>query len=114
MPRTKTINNKERRVEVSFSPEEFTRLEDYAKQGKCKKQDILRALVMEEGALKIANHSETIALARELVSIGNNLNQVARKLNMNEFYAPEGEALKTVRSELIELLCEIRKHFKLS
>ena len=108
------MNKKENVIAVRLTDEQITKIEKLAEELGLKRSETFRKIIDNIDEEKIINelkkHTETYRdVAFEMSRIGSNINQIARKLNKNEYLTDEDrELLKQLIEKIIQLNEKLR------
>jgi len=103
---------RKKRVDLKLLEDEFTILENKAKESKISKAEYLRMLIAYGGVKGsgVTNYTSEDAkkLRYELTSIGNNVNQIAYRVNSNSTASQED--IDALREEFVKLIGVFHNH----
>lgn len=119
-----TRSNRTRRVTLRFTPEEFQQIERrFHSTTSHKLSDFLRKIIMEEKVVVYTRNqsiddflTEIVLLRNQLSAVGNNFNQLVKKLNAARqipeiltYYLEARFQYKTILSSMEEIKSRINK-----
>ena len=90
---------KTKNVHVRLTPDELALLEERSARTGRTMSDLIRAALKKQKIVELP-HADFAEAVVQLRRIGNNLNQIARAVNMGEVHIPE---IKTVLSEIVAI-----------
>lgn len=116
MPSWKNEYNKKRKRNISFclnlSEEEYMELEWKANRHKISKSQILRDFI-NKGEVKVNKIDELPELIKEINKLGNNVNQIAKRLNSSsDIFAKDVDDTKKYMEEILDAIMKVLKLYE--
>ena len=110
---------KKRRIDVTFNPQQFKKIEQAAKDHKIKKTTFTRQAVMayieNSKIIPIDLSKKTEKLTIEIRRIGGNVNQIAKKVNMSKQVGRQLDSeqlINNLKKNVVELENKVDEFFK--
>lgn len=116
MPKWKKEYNQNRKRNISFflklSEEEFMELEWKSNRYKKSKSELLREFI-NKGEVKVNKIDELPELIRQINKLGNNVNQIAKKLNStSDIFAQDVDDTKKYMEDILDAVTKVLKLYE--